>query len=88
MLLLPVLDSELWFSASTAHADGHRFDFRILVGKKDFLDRLLLDSIAVHIDSVENAFGKIFLFGRGQFGDQEVEEDRSLLPSGVRVGQD
>ena len=31
---------------------------------------------------------EVFLLRRRQLGDQEVEEDRELLPLGVRVGQD
>ena len=36
--------------------------------------------VTVHIDRIGNAFGEIFLFWGRQFDDEEVQEDRELLP--------
>ena len=53
------------------------------------LDRgLLLDPVAVHVDRFEDPRRQVLLLRCGQLGDEEVQEDRQLLPLGVGVGQD
>ncbi len=49
---------------------------------------MLLDAVAVHVDRLEDALREVFLPGRGELRDEEVEEDRELFPAGVRVGED
>ena len=49
--------------------------------------RLLLYPVAVHVDGLKDAFGQILFHGRGELLHEEVQEDRELLPLGVRVRQ-
>ena len=51
------------------------------------LDRLLLHPVAVHVDGLENSLGHILFDGSGQLGNEEGQEDRELLPLGIRIGQ-
>ena len=67
---------------------GHRLDLGVGVGKLDLHRRLLLDPVAVHVDRFEDALRQVLLDRRRQLGDEEVQEDRELLPLGVRVRQD
>ena len=71
-----------------AAAGRHGADLGVLVGQLHLHRRLLLDAVAVHVDGFEDALRQVFFLGGGQLGDQEIQEDRELLPSGVRVGQD
>ena len=69
-------------------AVGHRFDLGVRVGKLDLHRRLLLDAVAVHVDRFEDALRQVLLDRRRQLGHQEGQEDRELLPLGIRVRQD
>ena len=70
-----------------AAARWHGFDLGILVGQQNLLHRALLDPIAVHVDGVEDALGEVLLLGRRQLRDEEVQEDRALLPREPRTAR-
>ena len=65
-----------------------RLDLSILVRQLDVYHRLLLYPLAVHVDGLKDAFRQILFHGRGELLHEEVQEDRELLPLGVRVRQD
>src|SRR5680860_845413 len=67
---------------------GHGLNLRIRVRQLDLPRRLLLDTIAVHIDGLEDTLGQILLHRRRELRHQEVQENGELLPLGVGVGQD
>ena len=47
-----------------------------------------LNPVAVHVDGLQHPLGEVFFLGRGQLRDEEVQEDRQLLPHRVTVTQD
>ena len=78
---------QLGIALVAAGTGRHRFDHGFLVRQHDALHCPFLDPVTVHVDGVENALGQVlFLRGR-ELSDQEVQEDRTLFPSGVCVGQ-
>ena len=77
---------ELGLALAAAGIRRHRLDFRVLVRQRDLHRRLFLDAVAIHVDGFENALGKVLFFRRRQFGHQQVEQDRELLPFCVAVG--
>ena len=85
MLESPV-QFRLW--PTTAAASRYGSDFGVFVSEGDSHGGALLFPIAVHVDGFEEAAREILLFRGWQLGDQEVEEDRQLLPARIRVGQD
>src|SRR5690606_31537399 len=76
---------ELRFGTTGGAAGGYWVDLSVLVGELDGTDGLLLDAVAVHIDRFEDAAGEVRLRRRRQLRYEKVEEDRELLPLGVRV---
>ena len=64
----------------------YRLNLRVLVLQGDLHRRLLLNTVAIHVDGVEDALGEVLLLRCRQLGDQHVEQDRELLPFGVAVG--
>ena len=79
---------EFEFRYVAAAVSRNRLDLSILVRQLDVYRRLLLDPVAVHVDGLKDAFGQILFHGRGELRHEEVQEDRELLPLGVRVRQD
>ena len=57
-------------------------------GSAIFNGLLDLDTVAVHVDGFENAFGQIILLRSRQLGNKEIQEDGQLLPLGIGVRQD
>lgn len=49
---------------------------------------IILDSVAVHVDGLQDAFRQVFVPRRGQLGDKEVQDDGKPFPIAVGVGQD
>ena len=74
--------------AVAATGGRQRIDLGVLVRQLDAYRRLLLDPVAVHVNGLKDAFGKILFYGRGELRHEEVEEDGELLPLGIRVRQD
>ena len=56
--------------------------------RRVFLHRQPLDPVTVHVNRVEDPLGEVIFHGRWQLRDQEIQEDRALLPAGVRERQD
>ena len=71
-----------------AAVGGNGVDLGILIRQLNALRGLLLDPVAIHVDRFENALREVLLAWRRQLRDQEVEEDRELLPIRIREGQD
>ena len=78
---------ELGFRLATAARRRQRFDGRVRIRQLDSHRGLLLHAVAVHVDGFENAFRKVLVDRCGELGDQEVQEDRELLPVCVCVRQ-
>src|SRR5438105_1956555 len=60
-------------------------DLGICIGQLNTLHGLPFYTIAVHIDGLEHTSREVLLDWGRQLGNKEVEEDRELLPAGVRV---
>ena len=76
---------EFGFRPVAAAGSRHRLDLGVLIRQFDVYRRLLLDAVAIHVDGLKDAFGQILFHGRGELLHEEVQEDRELLPLGVRV---
>ena len=75
------------FRPVAAAGSRQRLDLGVPVRQQELLPRLLLGAVAVEVDGVQDALGQVVFRGRRQLRDQEVEEDRALLPAGVGVRQ-
>lgn len=79
---------QLRFRFAATATGRHRSDFGILIRKADLQAGFHLDTVAVHVDGLQDAPGQVLFLGRGELRDQEIQEDRQLLPVGIRVRQD
>ena len=55
----------------------HGADLGVLVRQQDLLHRLFLHPVAVQVDGVQDALGKVWLLGRRQLRHQEVRAQSS-----------
>ena len=49
------------FGMSPSGTGRNRFNFSILIRQNDFLDRLFFDTVAVHINGIQDSLGEVFL---------------------------
>ena len=67
---------ELGLGLVAASIRRHRLDLGICIRQSDLHSRLLLDSVAVHVDGFEDALGEVLLLRCRQLGRQQIEQDR------------
>ncbi len=79
---------EFGLGSESSGAGRHWLDLGILVGQGDTHGGLFFRAVAVHVNSFEDASGKVLFYWRRQLGNQEGQEDGEFLPLGVCVRQD
>lgn len=68
--------------------DRHRTNLRVVIGEGDLQHGLFLDAVAVHVDGFQDVSRQVFIRGRGQFRNQQVQEDGELFPLAIGVRYD
>src|SRR5439155_969442 len=76
---------EFWLAFVATAFDWDRTDFGVVIRESYPHGRLLLNSVAIHVDCFKDSLGEILLLRSGQLGDQQVQDNGEPLPPAIGV---